>query len=94
MNNIRTKQISFLHLLMVVLCVMSFSFTLLAQGKKKSTSSEPKETEYDFEEDLIEGNTKSPEELYINSLKNSKLSNLITIREDFKKEIVKSAEGI
>jgi hypothetical protein len=73
---------------------MSFSFTLSAQGKKKSTSSEPKETEYDFEEDLIEGNTKSPEELYINSLKNSKLSNLITIREDFKKEIVKSAEGI
>ena len=50
--------------------------------------------EYDFDEDVIDGSTKSPEELYINSLKNKKISNLITIRKDFKQEIVKSAEGI
>jgi len=55
---------------------------------------ESKEVEYDFEEDVIDGSTKSPEELYINSLKNKKISNLITIRKDFKPEIVKSAEGI
>jgi len=47
--------------------------------------------EYDFDEDVIDGSTKSPEELYINSLKNKKISNLITIRKDFKPEIVKSA---
>lgn len=50
--------------------------------------------EYDFEEDVIDGSTKSPEELYINSLKDKKINNLITIRKDFKKEIIKSAEGI
>ena len=50
--------------------------------------------EYDFEGDVIDGSTKSPEELYIKSLKGSKVGNLITIRKHFKKEIVKSAEGI
>ena len=50
--------------------------------------------EYDFEDEVIDGNTKSPEELYINSLKGTKINTLITIRKDFKKEIVKSAEGI
>lgn len=51
-------------------------------------------TTYDFDEDVIDGSTKSPEELYINSLKRSKINNLITIRKNFRKEIVKSAEGI
>ena len=50
--------------------------------------------EYDFEEDVIDGSTKSPEELYIKGLGGSKINTLITIRKDFQKEIVKSAEGI
>lgn len=65
-----------------------YSATLFAQAKSKEV------VEYDFEEDVIDGSTKSPEELYINSLKNKKISTLITIRKDFKKEIIKSAEGI
>ncbi len=85
----RTSKFSFI----LVFCfALLLSITASAQSKKKS--SEPKETEYDFEADTIEGNTKSPEELFITGQQNSKLSNLITIREDFKKEIVKSAEGI
>jgi hypothetical protein len=50
--------------------------------------------EYDFEEDVIAGQTKSPEELYIQSIKGTKAGSLITIRKDFQAEIVKSAEGI
>ena len=50
--------------------------------------------EYDFEEDVLDGSTKSPEELYIKGLGGSKINSLITIRKDFQKEIVKSAEGI
>jgi hypothetical protein len=50
--------------------------------------------EYDFEEDVIAGQTKSPEELYIQSIKGTKAGSLITIRKDFQTEIVKSAEGI
>ena len=50
--------------------------------------------EYDFEEDVIDGSTKSPEELYIKGLGGSKINTLITIRKDFQKEIIQSAEGI
>jgi hypothetical protein len=50
--------------------------------------------EYDFEEDVIDGSTKSPEELYVKGLQGKKVGSLITIRKDFKKEIIKSAEGI
>ena len=57
--------------------------------------SDDKDTvEYDFDEDVIAGSTKSPEELYVKSLSNSKITSLITIRKNFEKEIVKSAEGI
>ena len=73
----------------IVLCWMMMSTSLWAQ------ESDDKDTvEYDFEEDVIDGSTKSPEELYVKSLSNSKITSLITIRKNFEKEIVKSAEGI
>ena len=73
----------------IVLCWMMMSTSLWAQ------ESDNKDTvEYDFEEDVIDGSTKSPEELYIKGLGGSKINSLITIRKDFQKEIVKSAEGI
>ena len=74
--------------LIALSAVALYSGALYAQDKSKEV------VEYDFEEDVIDGSTKSPEELYINSLKNKKISTLITIRKDFKKEIIKSAEGI
>ena len=76
-----------LSVLIALCAVVLYSGGLYAQENKDVV-------EYDFEEDVIDGSTKSPEELYINSLKNKKISTLITIRKDFKKEIIKSAEGI
>ena len=76
---------------------LAVSLTLLASLSLSAVAyaQESKDVvEYDFDEDVIDGSTKSPEELYINSLKSKKISNLITIRKDFKQEIVKSAEGI
>lgn len=77
-----------LHILLITLILM-WSFTY-AYAQDSSDDS----VEYDFEEDVIDGSTKSPEELYIKGLGGSKINTLITIRKDFQKEIVKSAEGI
>ena len=80
---------------MKVIC--AFLLALVAcctQAYAQESESDADAVEYDFDEDVIDGSTKSPEELYINSLRKSKLKSLITIRKNFKEEIVKSAEGI
>ena len=51
-------------------------------------------TEYDFEEDVIDGSVKSPEDAIFDRIKPSTLESLIKIRTDFKAEIIKSAEGL
>ena len=76
-----------LKLFLISVLILSFSTFAWAQESNDAV-------EYDFEEDVIDGSTKSPEELYVKSLNNSKINSLITIRKDFQKEIVKSAEGI
>lgn len=71
--------------------------TLLILGSAANAWSQEgsdESVEYDFEEDVIAGQTKSPEELYIQSIKGTKAGSLITIRKNFQAEIVKSAEGI
>jgi hypothetical protein len=70
------------------------SFTFLVSNWAFAQDNDGDAVEYDFEEDVIDGSTKSPEELYVKSLSNSKINSLITIRKNFEKEIVKSAEGI
>ena len=79
-----------------LLMTLSFAISAVALicSSAAAQESDQDAVEYDFEEDVIDGSTKSPEELYIKSLKGSKVGNLITIRKDFKREIVKSAEGI
>ena len=74
----------------LLLAVFALSSYSLAWSQESTEDS----VEYDFEEDVIDGQTKSPEELYIKSFKDTKAGGLITIRKDFQKEIVKSAEGI
>lgn len=73
--------------------VIAFATSLVSAVAHAQESSD-ESVEYDFEEDVIDGSTKSPEELYIKGLGGSKINTLITIRKDFQKEIVKSAEGI
>ena len=73
--------------------LIALSLSLICSVANAQESSDDS-VEYDFEEDVIDGSTKSPEELYIKGLGGSKINTLITIRKDFQKEIVKSAEGI
>ena len=77
--------------LYILLITMIFGWSITYVHAQDSSE---ESVEYDFEEDVIDGSTKSPEELYIKGLGGSKINTLITIRKDFQKEIVKSAEGI
>jgi hypothetical protein len=79
---------TYFHTLLIILATCAFIATANAQDSSDDS------VEYDFEEDVIDGSTKSPEELYIKGLGGSKINTLIKIRKDFQKEIVKSAEGI
>jgi hypothetical protein len=88
MINAKPASYRTLSVLSSLLLITLYAGALFAQDKGKEV------VEYDFEEDVIDGSTKSPEELYINSLKKKKINTLITIRKDFKGEIIKSAEGI
>ena len=83
-----------LALSLALTSALTFALALILAPAEARAQDSKEVVEYDFDEDVIDGSTKSPEELYINSLKNKKISNLITIRKDFKQEIVKSAEGI
>jgi hypothetical protein len=74
----------------LILCV-----SLLATGSLfAQESTEEEVTEYDFEEDVIDGSVKSPEDAIFDRIKPSTLESLIKIRKDFKAEIIKSAEGL
>ena len=53
-----------------------------------------KNTEYDFEDDLVEGSFVRPEGEYFNAQKRGRHSSLIRIRQDFVPEMLKSAEDI
>ena len=79
-----------LHFQYLFILFVTFAFSTAVSAQDNSNDS----VEYDFEEDVIDGSTKSPEELYIKGLGGSKINTLIKIRKDFQKEIVKSAEGI
>ena len=76
--------------LIILSTIFAFSTVSIAWSQETNGDS----VEYDFEEDVIDGQTKSPEELYIKSFKTTKMGGLITIRKDFQEEIIKSAEGI
>ena len=53
-----------------------------------------KKTEYDFEDDVVEGSFVRPEGEYLDARRRARHSSLIRIRENFVPEMLKSAEDI
>lgn len=53
-----------------------------------------RQTEYDFEDDVVEGSFVRPEGEYLDSRRRARHSSLIRIRENFVPEMLKSAEDI
>jgi hypothetical protein len=63
-------------------------------GGQPGDVSYTKNTEYDFEDDLVEGSFIRPEGEFFNAQKRGRHSSLIRIRRDFVPEMLKSAEDI
>lgn len=53
-----------------------------------------KKTEFDFEDDLVEGSFVRPEGEYLDARRGARHTSLIRIRENFVPEMLKSAEDI
>jgi hypothetical protein len=65
---------------------VAFTFSMGAAYKKK--------TEYDFEDDVVEGSFVRPEGEYLDARRAARHRSLIKIRENFIPEMLKSAEDI
>ena len=79
----KTTCLSFLALL------LTFTLSTSAWSQDRDIES----VKYDFNEVEIDGHLKRPEGAYINAFKTSGKGHLITIRANFRKEIVSSAES-
>lgn len=68
--------------------------TVFAQGKAAPKVEYKKQTVYDFDDDIVEGELQRPDGEMIDTIKKADHSSLIKIREHFIPELVKSAEDI
>jgi hypothetical protein len=65
-----------------------------AKGAPKGDPQYKKETRYDFDDDLVEGELQRPDDELIEGSRRTKHSSLIKIREHFIPELLKSAEDL
>jgi len=82
--------------LLVALAVAFGAATVLAQAKGGGGSDVvyKKQTKYDFDDDVVEGDLVRPDEMFVESRDKARYGSLITIRENFIPEMLKSAEDI
>ena len=83
----------------LVACFVAFgAATVLAQKPKAGGGGGDiiykKQTKYDFDDDLVEGDLVRPDDVFVESRGTTRYGSLITIRKDFIKEIIKSAEDL
>ena len=89
-------------LLAVLFAAPTFASAQEAEGEGADFIQDPsdpnvvyrKKTEYDFEDDVVEGAFVRPEGEYLDARRRSRHSSLIRIRENFVPEMLKSAEDI
>ena len=81
--------------LLVLCCFVFAGAVVLAQGRGAAPDvTYKKKTVYDFDDDLVEGELQRPDGEFIDTQRRAKHSSLITIRENFIPEMLKSAEDI
>jgi hypothetical protein len=85
--------------LIAVLGVLFIAFgaaTVLAQAKSGGSGDiiYKKQTKYDFDDDVVEGDLVRPDDMFVESRDKARYGSLITIRENFIPEMLKSAEDI
>ncbi len=82
--------------ILVALCVAFGAATVLAQKKGGGGGDiiYKKQTKYDFDDDVVEGDLVRPDDMFVESRDKARYGSLITIRENFIPEMLKSAEDI
>lgn len=80
----------------IALAVISLSASAFGKKRKTTTNDDAlqRKTVYNFEDDVITGSLLKPDATIIDSIRNSKYSSLIKIRQNFIPEIIKSAEDL
>lgn len=86
------KEGSTMRKLVITFAVLAFSVSAAYAQKKDAPAGKVKV--YDFSGDTIEGDLIKPEGSTVDARDFAKHSSLITIRKDFIKEIIKSAEDL
>ncbi len=82
--------------ILVALFVAFGAATVLAQKKGGGGGDiiYKKQTKYDFDDDVVEGDLVRPDDMFVESRDKARYGSLITIRENFIPEMLKSAEDI
>ena len=75
----------------LALVMLLFAGSALAQSRPRPQEA-ARPQHYDFDDDVVEGGTLTPDGSLIQSRKGIKHSSLIKIRENFQPELLKSAE--
>ncbi|MEE2789085.1 MAG: hypothetical protein VX589_17245 [Myxococcota bacterium] len=90
-----------MRLFMIIAAIGFLPSVANAQQPAAPTTADPvdgvvykKNTEYDFEDDNIEGSFVRPEGEYLDARRRARYSSLIRVRKDFIPEMLKSAEDI
>ena len=78
----------------VAFSVGATAFAQDSGAKSNGKTEYKKKTQYDFEDDVVEGELLKPEGDFVGSRAKTKQSSLIKIREDFVPEMVKSVNDI
>ena len=77
----------------VLVSLMSVAFVGVAAAQQDNVQYK-KETKYDFDDDMVEGDLVKPDGEMVGSTGKAKHSSLIKIRQNFIPEMLKSAEDI
>ncbi len=84
-----------LSLFILIASVLFSNAPSMAQDKKASAAAASKKTtDINFEDELIEGEVKKPELMYLLQKKQFNFKRLIKLRENFLPEMNRTAEGI
>ena len=90
----RTLKQSKLRLLTLLISFMPLVAGLSLNADAQSKSKKKRTTSINFEDELIEGNVKKPELMYLLQKKQFNFKRLIKLRNDFRPEMYQTAEEI
>jgi len=91
------RKVSLLLAGLLLIGVVAVGGTVAAQQAARQADpgvQYKKETRYDFDDDVVEGELQRPDGQVIDARRKAKSSSLIKIRENFIPELLKSAENI